>query len=643
MADSKGVRAGRAYVELGTENAGLQAGLRDAEQRLFQLARRVKRMGREIALSGAGGLAAGLGGVREFAQTGEALNSLSAQTRVSVEALQELSFAASSVGGNLGTVQQALHGVNQLFMEAHDGSAEAAQTLNQLGVSFASLQGLSGDQRLMVFADAIAALPSDMRRADLATRVFGASAQQLMPLLRQGAQGFGQLGAEFRSAGGGITAEDAKNAAELSQQFRLLKAQALQLLGAIGSALAPALRDLVGWFRQVLPPVAEWLRENKAVVVAVFAAAAGVVGFGLALIVLGHVLALASIAVTALAIAVKILVFAIGLLFTPIGLIVLALGAVVVAAIYFSGQWSAVCDQVSEALGNLGYWFGVVFGGMADAINAGDLELAVKILWLAVQAAWMYGTNFVANQWRGFLMNIANLWDVVSSGIEIAFVTAWNGWQMAFIRGKVAVLTVWVGMLSMMSRLWLSFADTVLAPFAEIIDRVLGTDLATALTNANNRIQQVVQTAQQGLRAEEIEADRRVADLSHEPQQLVQQLQGRVRQRQKNVVLGEIGDDQELQDLLQQLEAASGEAAAGSAWADMLRGKRRAAAMSMRSGIDNAEGGRARGSSTGTFSALAAGALGGGPIDRVAEYTRRTAEILAQIRNGMTNGLAVGQ
>ena len=96
-ASQQGIKAGRAYVELGVSSK-LQAGLKRAQRRLRAFGAGVQRLGRQFTLMGAAMLASLAGAAKHFASYGDQLAKMSKRTGVSVEALSALRFAAARTG-----------------------------------------------------------------------------------------------------------------------------------------------------------------------------------------------------------------------------------------------------------------------------------------------------------------------------------------------------------------------------------------------------------------------------------------------------------------------------------------------------------------------------------------------------------------
>ncbi|TVQ64490.1 MAG: hypothetical protein EA379_01345, partial [Phycisphaerales bacterium] len=89
MGASGGIRAGRAFVELGVDDR-MARGLRNAQRRLQAFGAGVRAIGTGFTAIG-GAVLAPLGlATRTFARAGDELDKMSARTGISVEALSEM-------------------------------------------------------------------------------------------------------------------------------------------------------------------------------------------------------------------------------------------------------------------------------------------------------------------------------------------------------------------------------------------------------------------------------------------------------------------------------------------------------------------------------------------------------------------------
>ena len=108
--------------------------------------------------------------VTSFLQVGSAYDDMAQRTGVAVEALSTLSYAAKLGDTSIESLQGALMKQAKFMGELRSGSAAAAQTLAELGLSASQMLAMSPEQQFLAFADAIAAIPDASQRASFQKR-----------------------------------------------------------------------------------------------------------------------------------------------------------------------------------------------------------------------------------------------------------------------------------------------------------------------------------------------------------------------------------------------------------------------------------------------------------------------------------------
>jgi hypothetical protein len=121
----------------------------------------------------------------------------------------------------------------------------------------------------------------------------------------------------------------------------------------------------------------------------------------------------------------------IGLAMSPVAL----LGGAIVGLGVYLYQTS---DGGRHALSQLGQAFAEVkndavtaFGAISEALSAGDITGAVKILWSFIQLEWTRGVSWIENFMQAFAGGVAKMFLNVGFGINTAFWTAVYGIQSA--------------------------------------------------------------------------------------------------------------------------------------------------------------------------------------------------------------------
>jgi TP901 family phage tail tape measure protein len=423
MADSKAIRAGRAFVELFADRGPLEKDLALAERKLSSWAKTITAIGAGIVLFSSSQIAAGVAAALKFGEIGESLHHLSQRTGESAKTLSALGFAAEGVGGSLSTVGDALTSVNNFMLDATEGSIEAQRSISRLGLSYNALLAKSPADQFRDIAQALSEQTSEGVRARIGTQILGSAYAQLAPLLRGGAEGLAAAEARARDLGLVMSDEDAAAAKEFSTAIRELRSLLTRLVTTIGGALAPMLTDVVGHMIKVVSAVVGWIKENKGLVIALFLAAAAGVVLGAALIGVGIACKIAAIGVAVLSVALTIL----QVTFSPTGVLIIGIGLFVAGFLaigYAAVKMSGALERIGQDLGHLGEDFASAWGGIQAALAKGDLAAAMRVGMAALNVAWVSGLGAMSNEgatWKaGWILMFEDAIDFTARSLENA-------------------------------------------------------------------------------------------------------------------------------------------------------------------------------------------------------------------------------
>jgi chromosome segregation ATPase len=216
------IRAGQAFVELYADESKLVRGLKRAERRLKAFGARIRNVGLKVAAVGAAMLAPLVAATRTFASMGDDVAKMARRTGFAVEALSELRFAASQTGTDMKALESSLRRMQRSIYDAGRGLSTATDALEDLGLRFEDLDGLTPEQQFRLLADRIGSLEDPTTRAAIAMSLFGRSGTALLPMFAQGAAGIEALQAKARELGLTMSAEDAAAAEQLTDALDAL-------------------------------------------------------------------------------------------------------------------------------------------------------------------------------------------------------------------------------------------------------------------------------------------------------------------------------------------------------------------------------------------------------------------------------------
>lgn len=467
MATAAGVRAGRAFVTIEAVDLTARV-LGQVSKRMMVMGRMVTRLGRQMLTLGAV-LAAPIAlAVRGFANAGRAINDMSLRTGIGAEALQELGYAAKLTGADAETLETGLRRMQKVIDAAAKGSKSAQKVLGDL-VDLDALGRMSPEEQLLAIGDAISRIVDPTERAAAATAIFGRSGTRLIPMFAEGAAKLAAMRKEARDLGLVMSAQDVRAADDLGDSFDTLWFMVKAASNAVGAALAPVLMEIIPHLKKALSGTIAWARANARLIVIVAGLVAGIFVAGFALVVLGSListlgaivgvvsvlLSVKTAILFAYALVCKLAAFATALLTGAVALLqgvlfglpfaVLAIGlvALVAGVIYFRKE---IMGMISGALEPLGQAFKkllaiaqMTFGGLANAIKAGDMQLAMTVLWAGLQAAWTAGSAGVMGAWANFRDSLLNGWTHLKTAIAKIVVDLWSFIQKAFITGSAMI------------------------------------------------------------------------------------------------------------------------------------------------------------------------------------------------------------
>jgi len=657
MASSQGIRAGRAFVELFADDTKLVRGLKAAEKRLKAFGAGVQSIGTKLFGLGAAAVAPLLATTNVFASMGDQLAKMSARTGISVESLSELGYAAEQSGADLQALEGGVRKMQKFLVDAADGSSTAQQTLTRLGLSLADLGSLSPDQQFELLADRLSQIQDPAIRAATAMEVFGKTGTSLLPLMQDGAKGIAALRQQARDLGLVISTEDAKAAETfgdtLDDLWKVIKSGVF----AIGAALAPLLQDLATSAIRVAKVTADWVRENKALIVTVFKIAAGVAAGGAVLVVLGTLISgvgaafgVAASVITGIGTAFGLIATAVGALLSPLGLVTAAVVGLGAYLLYVSGAGSQALGWLADTFQSLKDDALAAWQGIGDALAAGDLALAAKILWLTLRMEWQKGVAFLQEHWiafKEFFLSIAS--DAFYGAVGL-LIDAWAGLQTAWVETTAFLADAWTLFTSSLTKGWSTaqnFISKGVLRLMKLFDNELDVEGASKILNEDFQRQTAAtdREAQQTIGERERRRQEQRTQIETERQSAQSEVgrqaeeDRRTRERQNAADLTATGDA--FAAARQEWEAALNEAAQKRADVEANAPERTQRAQDDLAGMDDllSKIGDERVSTQGTFNAAAVRGFGGGSVaDRTAKATEETAKntkrLLEQSQHG---------
>ena len=333
MPTASGVRAGRAYVELFTDDSRLVRGLRAAQRKLQNFGASVRTLGLRMLAVGslvAGPLALTIKAASDMEETMNKFNVVFGQSANVVKAWGD-AFGAE-VGRSKQQVADFLAGTQDLLVPIgfEAGAAtEMSKQVTRLAVDLASFNNKADSDVLRDLHAALTGSGEVMKKYG----VIVSEAAVKQELLNQGldpraATDQQKVMARLAIIMRGTTAaqgDATRSAGSFANQMKAPRAKIGDAAVEIGSALLPVITPLVTKVAEFVGIAADWIKRNQALVVTLFKIAAAVVAGGIALVTLGSAISGVATVFGGLATVLSVVGGAIGALLTPIGLISVAI------------------------------------------------------------------------------------------------------------------------------------------------------------------------------------------------------------------------------------------------------------------------------------------------------------------------------
>lgn len=205
-----------------------------------------------------GGVAAGVSFtalISESIQLAGVLNDTAIKTGISVDALQRLQFAAGLSGGSLESVSGAVGRMQKALVTAGEGSAQAKEALDRLGLSAQQILALSPDKQFEAIAVAIAGIQDPATRTTAAMGLFGKSGAELVPTLVAIGTNAEGINAALSEIGGPVSAQAIEAVDNLGDQLDILKTAgkntAIELAALASIVIGPLLQATGEWIKSI--------------------------------------------------------------------------------------------------------------------------------------------------------------------------------------------------------------------------------------------------------------------------------------------------------------------------------------------------------------------------------------------------------
>lgn len=195
------------------------------------------------------------------AENAKELKTLSQQTGLTVEQLQELEYTSAALGIEEDEVQDKMKDLTSAMRDARDGSEDMQNAFERLGVSVTERNGelrSAGDVFYEVI-DALGGIKNATERDAVAMQIFGEEAQKLNPLIDAGKETLQRYSEEANKLGYVMGTEAVEKFSELDTQMQKLSKQSEALKNSFAVVLLPILTAFFNAISAIPAPVLQTL------------------------------------------------------------------------------------------------------------------------------------------------------------------------------------------------------------------------------------------------------------------------------------------------------------------------------------------------------------------------------------------------
>ncbi len=140
-----------------------------------------------LKMAGSLGIGLSVGAIVSFGKsvfdTASNIHDMAEKLGISVEAVQGFKFASEQAGSSLDAVGIA---INKMNANLSGGDKSTIAALGKAGLEFQSIRNMKPEDAFLAIADAIQKMPDPMEQSEVALKLFGKSASELLPAIKEG-------------------------------------------------------------------------------------------------------------------------------------------------------------------------------------------------------------------------------------------------------------------------------------------------------------------------------------------------------------------------------------------------------------------------------------------------------------------------
>jgi hypothetical protein len=289
----------RITTELRADSAQLRSEFAKSSKRVGEFRKGISSTTKSLAAFAAGaiGIRAGVGIFSQLSEKFDRVGKLANRFNLPVEEVQKLSVAAELTGTNIEKLTAALTKSTVSGAEAANGIKTYADAFAELGIDVDSFNSANATEKISILSRSFATAKDETQAFAAAYRILGKSGADLIPLLRENADGVERLTGSL----GTLSNEEIKSIEAFNDSMTLLKANLQAELGRAFAQDLDAVQESLVAVGQSLVRTSALILEHRSAIATMVKVWAAYKGIKVTVAILSRVGALIKMAVAALA------------------------------------------------------------------------------------------------------------------------------------------------------------------------------------------------------------------------------------------------------------------------------------------------------------------------------------------------------
>ncbi len=159
---------------------------------------------------------------------------------------------------------------------------------------------------------------------------------------------------------------------------------------------------------------------------------------------------------------------------------------------YLTNAFGPTLTTLGQMWQNLSAVAVAAWGGIVDAIQSGNIGLAMRIVWAAARVAWYENIDLLGRAWDEFTTFLGAVFSDAWNNIGVLATQAWGALQAGWFSAVAAMSNAWADFSYRFTTIWETVIAAVLIGIRRAIDAILP---AAAVAGLNNLLPASLQSA----------------------------------------------------------------------------------------------------------------------------------------------------